>query len=128
MADSSLPDMEFIRQRIKIQEVFVALGEQLSGRNTGHCWRIEHHKNGDRTASISFRKNRATCYVCDPRPLSTIDLVSAHEHLSLMNAVRWICARWDVPSVQKGKFVRSERWHSGRVGVSGSPLESLVRS
>lgn len=124
-----LPDMEFIRSKIPIAEVAIALGLKLSGRNAAHCWRTERHQNGDRTASISFYKNKITCQVCDPRPLSTLDLVMAHEGLELFDATRWICARWDVPRVAKGKkLVHSERWHGGRVGASRFPFEELIRS
>jgi hypothetical protein len=124
-----IPDMQFIRSKILIAEVATGLGLKLSGRNAAHCWRIEHHQNGDRTASISFRRNKATCYVCDTRPLSTLDLVSAHEGFGLLDATRWICARWDVPNIAKGKkLIRSERWRSGRVGVSHFPFEELIRS
>lgn len=124
-----LPDMEFIRSKVLITEVAGGLGLKLSGRNAAHCWRTEQHQHGDRTASISFRKNKATCYVCDSRPLSTLDLVIAHEGFDLLAATRWICARWDVPTVAKGKkLIKSERWRSGRVGVSRFPFEYLVRS
>lgn len=120
--------MRFMREHIPIAEVAEYLGLKLAG-NSAHCWRIEHHQHGDRTPSISFRKNKATCYVCDARPLSTLDLVSAHEKCDLMTAVSWICARFSVPSVPKGKkLIRSERWRAGRVGVSRFPLEELVRS
>jgi hypothetical protein len=117
-----LPDMEFIRSRVPITEVATGLGLKLSGRKAAHCWRTEHHQNGDRTASISFRKNRATCYVCDSHPLSTLDLVIAHEGFDLLDASRWICARWDVPAVPKGKkLIRSERWRSGELVLQASP-------
>jgi hypothetical protein len=120
--------MEFIRSRVPIAEVAKALGLRVSG-NTAHCWRTDHHQHGDRTASISFRRNKSTCYVCDSRPLSTLDLVIAHEGLDLLDATRWICARWDVPAVLKGKkLIRPERWSSGRVGVSRFPFETLIRS
>jgi hypothetical protein len=126
---SDLPDMKFIRSKILIAEVAKALGLKLSGRNAAHCWRTEHHQNGDRTASISFRRNKATCYVCDRRPLSTLDLVIAHKGFALLDATDWIRARWDVPTIAKGKkLIKSERWHSGRVGVSLFPFEYLVRS
>ncbi len=127
---ASLPDMEFIRRNVPIAEVWTALGERLAGRYAAHCWRTEHHKNGDRTASVSFRKNRAACYVCDHSPLSPLDLVAAHEGLDLLDAARWISARWDVPTIAKGKkLVRPERWHPGRVGSACfSFLEELIRS
>lgn len=125
---AELPDMEFIRREIPIAEVAKGLGLRVSS-NTAHCWRTDHHQHGDRTASISFRKNKATCYVCDSRPLSTLDLVIVHEGFDLLDATRWICARWDVPAVAKGKkLVRSERWSKGRVGLSRFPFESLIRS
>lgn len=128
MNSVGLPDMSFIRSRIPIWQVAQALGLRASGK-TAHCWR-PGHQHGDRTASISFRKNCATCYVCDVRSLSTLDLVMAHEECGLLEAARWICARWDVPTVQKGKkSVHPERWRSSeRVGTARFPFESLLRS
>jgi len=124
-----LPDMAFIRSRIPISEVAIALGLKLGGPRTAHCWRTERHQNGDRTPSISLRKNKATCYVCDSHPLSCIDLVMAHQQCDLLSAVNWICARFDVPSISKGKkLIRSERWHLGRFGASRFPLEETIRS
>ena len=124
-----LPDMAFIRSKIPISEVAFALGLKLGGRSTAHCWRTQQHQNGDRTPSISLRKNRATCYVCDGHPLSSIDLVMAHQQCDLISAVRWICARFDVPNIPKGKkLVRSERWRTGRFGASRFPLEEIIRS
>jgi len=115
-APYQLPDMAFIRSKIPIFEVAIALGLKLAGRSTAHCWRIQQHQNGDRTPSISFRKNKATCYVCDRHPLSSIDLVMAHQQCDLISAARWICARFDVPNIPKGKkLVRPERWHPGRL-------------
>jgi hypothetical protein len=124
-----LPDMAFMRSEIQIFEVVKALGIKTAGQRAAHCWRVEHHKNGDRTPSLSFFKNRARCHVCDPRALSTIDLVAIHENCSLSQAVGWICARWDVPTIPKNaKAVRPQRWNSGRVGVSIFPLEAIVRT
>lgn len=121
--------MTFMRRQIPIFDVATALGIKLAGRSAAHCWRVEHHKNGDRTPSLSFSKNLARCHVCDVRALSTIDLVRVHENCSLPQAVTWICARWEVPLIPKNaKLVRPERWNSGRVGVSSFPLESLVRT
>jgi len=128
-APYQLPDMAFIRSKIPIFEVAIALGLKLAGRSTAHCWRIQQHQNGDRTPSISFRKNKATCYVCDRHPLSSIDLVMAHQQCDLISAARWICARFDVPNIPKGKkLVRPERWHPGRFGAASFPLEEIVRS
>ena len=123
------PDMAFIRERIPIAEVATLLGLQLASRNTARCWRVEQHKNGDRTPSISFRRNRAKCFVCDPRSLSNIDLVAVHQGCDLMGAVSWICVRFPVPNIPKGrKLIRSERWYAGRVGASRFPFEDLIRS
>lgn len=124
---TALPDMEFIRYKIPIAEVANALSLKVSG-SAVHCWRAGH-QNGDRTPSMSFRGNYIACFVCDPRPLSTLDLVMLHEGLDLLGATQWICERWNVPTIAKGKkLIRSERWHGGRVGVARFPFEYLVRS
>lgn len=62
--------------------------------------------------------------------MSTIDLVMCYQRCSLIEAVRWICARWEVPMIAKNtKFSRPERWTGNRVGLSNlQPIESLVRS
>jgi hypothetical protein len=126
---NGLPDMAYMRNQIAIAEVAGGLGLKLAGKNSAHCWRVGQHKNGDRTPSISFSRNRAKCFVCDARSLTTIDLVSAHEECSLLEAVNWICARFDVPNIPKGKkLVKAERWYIGRVGASRFPLEEMVRS
>jgi hypothetical protein len=127
---TGLPDMNYIRCEIPIIEVAQALGLKIKGRSSGHCWRVDHHKNGDRTPSISFSKNRAKCHVCDVGSLSNIDLVMAHENCSCGQAVAWIAARWEVPMLPKhSKLRRPERWTTGRVGVANcSIVESLVRS
>ena len=53
----------------------------------------------------------------------------AHQQCDLNSAARWICARFDVPNIPKGKkLVRSERWHPGRFGAVSFPLEEMVRS
>jgi hypothetical protein len=125
-----IPDMNYIRREVLISEVAQALGLKIKGRRSAHCWRVEHHKNGDRTPSISFFKNRAKCQVCDSGSLSNIDLVMAHENYSCGQAMAWIAGRWQVPMIPKhSKLRRPERWTTGRVGVSDcSVVEDLVRS
>lgn len=124
-----LPDLKFMRQEIPIFDVATALGIKHGGRGVAHCWRVGAHKNADRTPSLSFSHNRAKCFRCDPAPLSTIDLVMTHEECSLRDAVNWLCARFDVPTIEKNrKLLRPERWHPGRVGIAQFPLEYVVRS
>jgi len=61
--------------------------------------------NGDRTASLSFYRNRAKCHGCDADSMSVIDLVIKHEEFepsrALREATAWICARWPVPTIAK---------------------------
>jgi hypothetical protein len=124
-----LPDMNYIRREVPVIDVAKGLDLRIAGKNSAHCWRLERHRHGDRTPSLSFYRNRAKCHVCDPRALSTIDLVMVHENCSLPQAVTWICARWEVPLIPKhAKLVRTERWYAGRVGASSFPLESIVRT
>ena len=62
---------------------------------------------------------------------STIDLVQDVRHCSLRDAVAWIVARYpNIPQVPKGKHIESRQsWRvTFRVGVSGSRIETLVRS
>ena len=126
----NLPDLKFIRDEVPILDVARKLGIKIAGRNVAHCWRIEHHKNGDRTPSLSFHKNHARCFVCDTRSLSTLDLVAAHENYSTLNeAVSWILAGWQIPAIPANtKLRRPQRWQSGRVGIAAFPLERIVRT
>jgi hypothetical protein len=121
--------MAYIRREIPITEVADKLGIRRAGASLGHCWRVDAHKNNDRTPSLSFHRNRAMCHRCDAAPFSSIDLVMMHEGTTLRDAVDWICVRWDVPVIAKNqKVLRPERWYSGQVGLSHFPLEYLVRS
>jgi len=125
--------MAFIRHRIPIAEVASALGIRIAGRNVAHCWRVGAHQNGDRTASLSFYRNRAKCHGCDADSMSVIDLVIKHEEFepsrALREATAWICARWPVPTIAKNaKLSRPERWATSPVGLSSFPLEMFVRS
>ena len=123
-----LPDMEFMRREVPITEVADKLGIRRAGANLAHCWR-EGHQHGDRSPSVSFQKNRLKCHVCDPAPLSTIDLVMVHQECSLRDASNWLCANFDVPTIGKNKkLARPERWHSVPVGLANFPLENLVRA
>ncbi len=129
----SLPNMNFIRREIPIADVAEALGIRVTGRNGAHCWRVGAHQNGDRTASMSFHRNRVQCHVCDPRAMSTIDLVIKFQELDpsrgLKEATEWICARWSVPMIPKNvKLARRERWATSPVGRSSFPLEDFIRS
>jgi DNA-binding MarR family transcriptional regulator len=125
-----VPDIEYIRKRIPIQDVARALGLSVNGRQ-GHCWRIEAHQNGDRKPSMWFsRSNRVRCQVCDARPLSTVDLVMLIEHIDVVTAVNWIARRFSVPNVLKGKHLKSDqRWRPAfRVGTGDNIMEDIVRS
>lgn len=123
-----LPDMNFIRREIPIAEVAKELGIRVAGANIAHCWR-EGHQNGDRTPSMSFKRNRAKCHVCDVDAKSTIDLIMAHQECSLREAVDWICGRWPVPTIAKNtKLARAPRWAASPVGLSTFPLEDFIRS
>jgi hypothetical protein len=124
-----VPNLDYIRKRLPIQDVARALGLSVNERQ-GHCWRIETHHNGDRKPSIWFnRNNRACCQVCDARPMSTIDLVMLVEGLDVAAAVKWITQRFAVPGIPKGKHLAAtQRWRPVfRVGTGGL-MENIVRS
>jgi DNA-binding transcriptional ArsR family regulator len=125
-----VPDIEYIRKLLPIQDVARELGLSINGRQA-HCWRLEAHRNGDRKPSIWFnKKNRARCEVCDSRPLSTIDLVMLVKHVDVATAVNWIAGRFSVPNVPKGKHLKSsQRWRpTFRVGTGDDLVENIVRS
>jgi hypothetical protein len=128
----TLPDMVYCRRKIPIADVAEALGIRLAGHTSAHCWR-EGHQNGDRTPSMSFKRNRARCFVCDSDWMSTIDLVIKYQELDprsgLKQAVSWLADRWPVPSIAKNtKLARRERWATSPVGISSFPLEDFIRS
>jgi hypothetical protein len=126
--------MTYIRRQIPIADVARGLGIRVSGANAAHCWRVGAHQNGDRTASMSFRRNRAKCHVCDADSMSVIDLVIRYQELDpsragLKEATAWLCDRWAVPAVAKNtKLARRERWATSPVGFSSFPLEEFIRS
>jgi hypothetical protein len=125
-----VPDLEAAKRQVPITAVAEQLGLKIYGRMI-RCWRPENHQHGDRTPSvgIDLRRNRVRCFVCDARLLSTIDLVQSALGLDTYEALLWLAARFDIPSIAKGKHLvsRSKNSH-GRVGVSANPLEAIVRS
>jgi hypothetical protein len=127
---SGIPDAEYIRDRVPIQDVARKLGLEVKGRH-GHCWRIEAHANGDSNPSIWFnRNNRGCCQACDGRAWSNIDLVKMVLRLDVADAIRWIAERFEVPLLPKGKhLVKRQRWAPRfRVGTGGDIMEDFVRS
>jgi hypothetical protein len=124
-------DLEYIRKSIPIADVAAELNLHVAGKMV-HCWRADNHEHADRTASVGVwgKRNRAKCFVCDPKPLSPIDLVMSVRNVNLKEAVRWIAARWNIPPAPPGRHINhQQRWPEHvRVGTCGSPLELLVRS
>jgi hypothetical protein len=108
-----IPDLRFINRRIAITDIARALDLRLGDNGNIHCWRPECHHNGDRTASVGFRKanNTVKCFGCGTGPLSVTDLVMVV--LDIKNpgdAALWVAARFDVPEISSGKHVvESER-------------------
>lgn len=124
-----IPDAEFIREQISIQDVARKLGLWVNGRQ-GRCWRIEAHRNGDSNPSIWFnKKNRGRCQVCDSQAWSNIDLVKMIQKVKTADAIRWVAERFEVRSIPKGKhLVEQQRWNPRfRVGT-GDLMEFFVRS
>lgn len=128
----SLPDLAWIRRNVPIQDVARDLDLRVI-HNRARCWRAENHANADQDPSIRFlcRSNRARCFVCDLRGgFSNIDLVIGVLGCDLPTAVAWICERFVVPEAKPGRPVgsRSKLQPQIRIGVSGSDLETFVRS
>jgi hypothetical protein len=126
------PDLEYIKTEILITTIARDLGLCVNGYKA-RCWRSENHRNGDSDPSVGFQKgkNRYRCFVCDAHSGSNIDLVMAVLGVAIREALGWICERYDVPVVPKGRRLLSpERWSPRfRVGVSGcNLLETIVRS
>ena len=126
------PDVAWIKKHVSILAVGRALGMQIH-RRKARCWRPENHRNGDANPSLGFheRKNRVRCFVCDMRGgHSCIDLVMGVLGVGFGEAIRWICDRFVVPNVKRGRPVgsRPPELAQYRVGVSGSEFEVLVRS
>ena len=131
LAPIGLPDFSFIRNRIPIADVAQKLGLACHGKIV-YCWHPENHAHGDADPSVRVfvKKNKLRCFVC-MSTFSTIDLVQDVRHCSLRDAVAWIVARYpNIPQVPKGKHIESRQsWRvTFRVGVSGSRIETLVRS
>lgn len=126
------PDLGWIRAKVPIEEVARELGLEVT-RHRARCWRPEDHRNWDANPSLRFfvRKNRVRCFVCDMKGgHSNIDLVMGVLGCDFSSAVHWICERFPVPETRPGRPLgsRSAQQPQYRVGVSGSDLETLVRS
>lgn len=123
-------DLGYIRSKIPIEQVAARLGIERVGPMY-RCFRPEAHQNGDRTPSMGkARTNRVKCFVCDPKPLSTLDLVMKAHDCNLHDAVEWILRHFDAPATPKGKHIdHRPRWgERERIGTSASSLEYVIRS
>jgi hypothetical protein len=69
------------------------------------------------------------CFICDDRAYSAIDLVQKVLGLDTRSAINWIAARFEVPSIPKGRHLpKADPFRSvSRVGLGGS-LEQIIRS
>ena len=125
------PDFDYIRNRVSIRDVARQLELDVQGKMT-RCWRPDGHQHGDRTPSVGLnvRGNTARCFVCDPRSLSTIDLVISVLGVDVKSAARWIAERFQVPNLPKGKHLESRsRWPERfRIGAGEPRTAILVRS
>jgi hypothetical protein len=125
-----LPDLQFINRKIPIIEVARALGLTFGDNGNLHCWRPEHHQNGDRTASVGIRKtnNTVKCFGCWVGPLGPIDLVmSVLGSKNPGEAARWIAGRFKVPELPRGKHLVQPERRIFQVGFE-SDIGLLVRS
>jgi hypothetical protein len=129
-ASGGIPDVEFIKTRIPVADVAVALGLEVRG-DMARCWRTENHQHGDRTPSMGIyrKRNLIRCFVCDDRAYSAIDLVQKVLGLDTRAAINWIAARFEVPSIPKGRHLpKADPFRSvSRVGLGGL-LEQVIRS
>jgi hypothetical protein len=126
-----VPDMWWAKARVPIPDVARELGLEIHGRMI-RCWRPENHQHADRTPSvgIELRANRVKCFGCGGRRLSPVDLVMSVLGLDTFGALLWLDDLFDIPRIPKGKNLafRSKNARPHRVGVSGSPLEAIIRS
>jgi hypothetical protein len=125
-----VPDLK-AGKRIPIDIVAAKLGIERHG-NMLRCWRPDNHQHGDRTPSVGIqrRANRVTCFVCDRRRLSTIDLVQSVLGCETFDAVLWLdLAFGPLPRIPNGKHLlrREQTSWRGPVGLAGR-LEPLIRS
>lgn len=131
MNHAGCPDFEYIRTKVSVLTVARELGLLVNGCRA-RCWRPERHRNGDADPSVRFHKamNKGRCFVCDPYPWSSIDLVMSVRACNLRDAVSWITDRFPVPPVAKGAHLEAREAWSPRFRASDteSVLEMLVRS
>jgi hypothetical protein len=127
-------DLDFIRRKLPIETVARLLEIEVNHNHFAHCFREDRHANGDANPSLHFltRKNRATCFGCGGRSMSTIDFVIAvleYRNLphTFSDAIRWFGKEFGNLPTLKGRpagLVRDKPFH---VGVAG-PFEYFVRS
>jgi len=127
----TVPDLEWAKRNVSILEVADLLGLEQRG-NYLRCWRPDAHQHADRTPSVGIdaRRNRVKCFVCDARQLSAVDLVHSVLGLETYEAVCWLAARFPIPTIRKGKHLKSRSKSVVRLpaNTSGHPLEFLIRS
>src|SRR2546428_7962797 len=104
----------------------------MSLKNSG--WKLRDHgpraaggRSGISTATerprsaSAEKRNKARCFVCDPRALSTIDLVQQVLGSSVIEAVQWLDDRFPgSPRIVKGKHIvkrRAQEEIGTRIGV-----------
>jgi len=124
-----IPDIRFIN-KISVSEVARALGLRIGSNGNIHCWRLELHQNGDRTASVGIRKtnNTVKCFGCDVGPLGVVDLVMAVLHLENPGeAARWVAERFEVPEIPPGVHIVEPERHIFQFGRE-SEIGLLVHS
>lgn len=87
-----VPDAEYIRLQLPVTEVAQKLGLLVQGR-----WVRCPHDQGH-WARIWVRRNRLKCFTCGSRALTTIDLVMNSLQLDVNHAIKWVAARFTVPT------------------------------
>jgi hypothetical protein len=120
-----LPDLSWIKRRVSLADVARRLQLDVLTNSTARCWRIERHKNLDRTPSLSFnrRSNRGRCFVCDERSFSNLDLVMEVRQCSLLDAALWISEQFSgIPPAKEKHMLRRDRSNLVLRAGTGDPL------
>ena len=128
---TGVPDLEWAKKHVSVTRAADLLGLEIVGKSI-RCWRPDNHQHADRTPSVGIwhSKNRVKCFVCDPLPLSAVDLVQSCLKLDTYSALKWLDQRFEIPRLARGRHlcVKSKGSAPYRVGTTGSRLEAVVRS
>jgi hypothetical protein len=99
VAKERVSALGWVKRNVPILSVAMRLGLEVVG-NSAHCWRKSNHNNGDAKPTLGFdiARNRYTCFCCDARSSSVVDLVMAVRRISLPMALAWIKQNFRLPA------------------------------